>query len=304
MKARFLRAAALLTALLLAVMLPAAAPAEYSMPVADGDLSVTQGLDERYVNILLIGTDTRGDDLASGRSDTMMICSIDQQGGEIKLTSLARDLWVEMGDNGHMNKLNAAHTYGGPNLVMQTINRRFDMNISQYISINFYGVADIVDALGGVTIELEKGEAGTINNTADPGYGTAEIKKIPSGATSATLCGAQALAYARIRKLDNDFGRTNRQRKLLAAMFKKIKSCSMEEMLAFMTTALSYVDTNIELLDMMNLAMAILDNGISDISTLSIPSEGHYRYESGDGTSKVIADLEQCTQELHEFIYN
>ena len=159
---------ALLCALLLALLLPACtALADYSMPVKDGDLSVYGGLDENVKNILLIGTDTRENETASGRADTMMICSINLKTGLINVISLARDTWVTMGDNGHENKLNAAHTFGGPNLLMQTINRTYNLNIEHYVTVNFYGICDIVDTLGGVTIQLEKDEPWAINSTVE-----------------------------------------------------------------------------------------------------------------------------------------
>lgn len=292
-----------LALVLLVFALPAVVLADYSMPVTDDNLSITEGLDETWLNVLLIGTDTREGDLDSGRSDTMMICSVNRDTGEIKLASLARDTWVTIGDNGHQNKLNAAHTFGGPNLLMQTINRTYQMNISQYVTVNFYGICDIVDALGGVTIALEEGEAGTINNSVEAEYGNAEIVKIPSGATEATLCGAQALAYARIRKLDNDFGRTNRQRKLLSAMLEKFKTCSLTQKMDFITTCFGCVSTNLSLSNIFSLSMVVIDHGVGQISMLSLPSEGHYHYDSADGTSKVIIDADQCAQELHAFIY-
>ena len=187
---------------MLMLTLPCAALADYSMPVKDGELSAYPGLDESVKNILLIGTDTRENDRESGRADTMMICSINQQTGMVHVTSLARDTWVTMGENGHQNKLNAAHTFGGPNLLMQTINRTFNLNIEEYVSVNFYGICDIVDTLGGVTIQLQKDEPWAINTTVEEeygNYGDVRIASIPSDATEARLCGAGGLQHAGCR---------------------------------------------------------------------------------------------------------
>lgn len=296
-----------LCALLLALLLPACtALADYSMPVRDGDLSVYEGLDENVKNILLIGTDTRENETASGRADTMMICSINQTTGLINVISLARDTWVTMGDNGHENKLNAAHTFGGPNLLMQTINRTYNLNIEHYVTVNFYGICDIVDTLGGVTIQLEKDEPWAINTTVEESYGNygdAPIQRVPSDATEARLCGAQALAYARIRKLDNDFGRQARQRKLLMAMAREVVNCSIPQMISLATTCFNYVSTNLSLFDIIGLATKVMSTGISDIRMYAYPEEGEFKYDSSDGTSRLIIDQAYGIGKIHGILY-
>lgn len=295
-----------LLAVLLVWLLPAAALADYSMPVADDALDAVEGLDENWINILLIGTDTREKDLRTGRADTMMICALNKQTGEVKITSLARDTWVTMGDNGHQNKLNAAHTYGGPNLLMQTINRTYSMNIEHYVTVNFYGVCDIVDALGGVHLQLQEDEAWAINSGVEEtysSYGDATITPIPQDAAEADICGAQALAYVRIRKLDNDFNRQERQRKLLMAMYDRVKECSLPEIIGVITTCLDYVATNIPITQIITLAAGILDHGVAGISMQAFPAEGEYKYDSADGTSKLIVDPEAGKQKIHNFIY-
>lgn len=284
----------------------AAALADYSMPVADGDLSLYPGLDENVKNILLIGTDTRDKNLASGRADTMMICSINQKTGMIHITSLARDTWVNMGENGHENKLNAAHTFGGPNLLMQTINRTYHLNIEHYVTVNFYGICDIVDTLGGVTIQLAQDEPWAINSTVDESYGDygdTPITPIPSDAAQAHLCGAQALAYARIRKLDDDFGRQARQRNLLMAMAREVANSSIPRMMALAKTCFEYVSTNLSLMDIISLATNVLTTGISDIRMHAFPEEGEYKYDSTDGVSKLIIDQEYAIKKMHGYMY-
>lgn len=291
---------------MLMLTLPCAALADYSMPVKDGELSAYPGLDENVKNILLIGTDTRENDRESGRADTMMICSINQQTGMVHVTSLARDTWVTMGENGHQNKLNAAHTFGGPNLLMQTINRTFNLNIEEYVSVNFYGICDIVDTLGGVTIQLQKDEPWAINTTVEEeygNYGDTRIASIPSDATEARLCGAQALAYARIRKLDDDFGRQARQRNLLMAMAREVGNCSIPQMITLAKTCFEYVKTNLSLLDIISLATKVLTTGIADIQMHAYPDEGEYQYDSKDGVSKLIIDPNHAVQKLHGYMY-
>ena len=291
---------------MLLLALPCGALADYSMPVADGDLSPYPGLDENVKNILLIGTDTRENQLDSGRADTMMICSINQKTGMVHVTSLARDTWVTMGENGHQNKLNAAHTFGGPNLLMQTINRTYQLNIEHYVTVNFYGICDIVDTLGGVTIQLQADEPWAINTTVDESYGDygdVRITPVPSDATEARLCGAQALAYARIRKLDDDFGRQARQRNLLMAMAREVGNCSIPQMISLATTCFEYVSTNLSLLDIISLATKVLTTGISDIQMHAYPQEGEFKYDSTDGVSKLIIDPAHAAAKLHGYMY-
>ncbi|MBE5798427.1 MAG: LytR family transcriptional regulator [Clostridiales bacterium] len=298
--------AALALLAIVALALPCAALADYSMPVADGDLSVYPGLDENVKNILLIGTDTREKDLASGRADTMMICSINQKTGIVHITSLARDTWVTIGDNGHKNKLNAAHSFGGPNLLMQTINRTYHLNIEHYVTVNFYGICDIVDILGGVTIQLEENEPWAINSSVEESYadyGDTRITPVPADATEAKLCGAQALAYARIRKLDNDFGRQNRQRKLLMAMASEVANCSIPQMISLATTCFDHVATNMSLMDIISLGTKVLASGVSDIQMHAFPEEGEYRYDSANGVSKLFIDEAYAIEKLHGYMY-
>lgn len=292
--------------LVLLLALPVAAMADYSMPVADGDLSLYPDLDKNVKNILLIGTDTRENDMDTGRADTMMICSINQQTGMVHVTSLARDTWVTMGENGHQNKLNAAHTFGGPNLLMQTINRTYHLNIEHYVTVNFYGICDIVDTLGGVTIQLQEDEPWAINTTVDESYGdygNVRITPVPRDATEARLCGAQALAYARIRKLDDDFGRQARQRNLLMAMAREVGNCSIPQMISLATTCFEYVKTNLSLLDIISLATKVLTTGISDIQMHAYPQEGEFQYDSTDGVSKLFIDPAHGIAKLHGYMY-
>ena len=294
----------LLAALMLAM--PCLALADYSMPVAKDALDPYPGLDESVRNILLIGVDTREKDMDSGRADTMMICSINQKTGMVHVTSLARDTWVTMGENGHQNKLNAAHSFGGPNLLMQTINRTYNLNIEDYVTVNFYGICDIVDTMGGVTVPLQKDEPWAINSTVEESYGDygdTPITPVPREATEAKLCGAQALAYARIRNLDSDFGRQARQRNLLMAMARQVGNCSIPQMISLATTCFEYVKTNLSLLDIISLATNVLKTGIADIQMHAFPEEGEYKSDSSDGVFKLYIDQAYAIQKMHGYMY-
>jgi len=281
----------------------APAVADYRVQVSEDQLNPAQGLDEQWLNVLLIGTDTRENVQNAGRSDTMIICSYHQKTGEVKLTSLARDMWVQIPGGGN-NKLNAAHSFGGPNLLMKTINEIFHLNITKYVSINFYGLRDIVDSLGGVDIELEAGEAGVINQKITAEFSSERGALLPGGTIGLThLTGLQALQYARIRQLDNDFGRTGRQRKLLGSMLEQVKQLSLLEQMSFAKTCMEHVSTNISFIELVSIGMNVLNNGVSGFEQLSIPQTGDYHYDNSGGISKVVFDQDACIEAIHTFIY-
>lgn len=260
------------------------------------------GVSDEWQTFLLIGTDTRKDEPDAGRSDTMIVCAVNLAKTEVKLISLARDMWVDIaGDTYGHNKLNAAHRYGGPQLLMDTLNETFGLELEEYVSINFYGLIDIVDALGGVDVEISKAEASTINKNVGIDFPNAEAPKVSAGV--AHLNGVQALTFSRIRKLDNDFGRTSRQRAVLSAMLQKVKSCSPGELYKLAGTCMEHVSTNISLDRMLSLGGPLLRRGLEDFKDLSLPSKGNYRNVTRDGTSRMEFDAQQVAQELHDFIY-
>ena len=291
---------ALALLLTLTLLAPAASLAETSVTISSDDLNPAEGLSDDWTNILLIGTDTRENVADVSRSDTMMICAIHKETGEIRLASLARDMWVSIpGLRGH-HKLNAAHSYGGPNLLMKTINTLFGMNLTRYVSLNFYGMSELVDAIGGVELDLTAGEVVYINGRVKEVYGGEAATLLPSGAQTTTLNGAQALSFARIRQLDSDFGRTARQRKLLSALLEKVRGFSLAEQLALYARAQDCVSTNVSPAELLELGALILDSELQ-ISELSLPE--HFSYDNSDGVSKVVFDQAEVTQTLHAFIY-
>ena len=286
--------------LLLLLLLPALSLADPIAPVSEDELSPAEGLDESWTNVLLIGTDTRNNVADAARSDTMMICSIHSETGEIRLSSLARDMWVTIpGLRGH-HKLNAAHSYGGPNLLMKTINELLGMNLTQYISLNFYGMSELVDAIGGVQLDLTAGEVTFINRRAKEVYGSAAPTLLSPGAQMATLSGAQALSYARIRQLDSDFGRTARQRKLLGALLEKVRGFSLAEQLSLYARALTCISTNMDPAELIRLGTLVLGSD-QPVSQLSLPAR--FSYDSSGGISKVLFDQADVIETLHAFIY-
>ena len=285
------------------LMTSAAAKIEYRHPVTDGNLSVQEGLNPDWTNILLLGADTREDEENDGRSDVMLICSLNRETGAVRLTSLSRDMWVRIAGTEHSDRINTAFRYGGPDLAMKTVNEVLQRNIEQYVAVNFYGVCDVVDAIGGIELELSKAEVGTVNRTVNWKYGSVQGERLVyQEGKPVTLCGAQALSYARIRKLDNDLGRNSRQRNVIMAVARKTMGLSLGEQMAFVKTCLEHVTTNLSLTDIMTMGFSVLSGGLEDMEQLALPTD--FSYANEDGRSVLHFDKEQARRELHGFVYD
>jgi len=269
------------------------------------DLSVAQGLDPDWMNVLLIGTDTREDELNRGRGDAIIVCSIHKKNGEIRLTSLARDMWVRIAGERFYDKINTAFRYGGPLTMMKTVNETLALNITNYVTVNFYGLCDLVDAIGGIELTLTRSERSVVNSSTQWKYGSVHGEKLPlgEGDKTVTLCGAQALAYARIRKLDNDLGRNRRQRNVIEAMIRKAMELPEGEMIMLGKKCFEHVSTNMSFIDMFSIAAAAIRGGMKDLQQLSLPSEGNYHFINENGKSALEFDLKQVQNEVHAFIY-
>ena len=266
---------------------------DFRVFVSADDLSVTEGLDDRRVNILLMGVDSAAQSPNRGRSDAMIICSVDKVTGNIRLASLARDLWVPIPGAG-TNRINTANAFGGPYLAIKCVNENLKLNITRYCSVNFRGFAAIVDALGGVDLEITAGEAGQINQ-ADAG------EYVRAGLVH--LNGEQALAYCRIRKIDNNFGRNQRQRTFLQALADKVLSgYDTGELLDIAGMLMEYMSTNLSMQDVVSLLIPAA-SGTPALETYSAPEQGQYRYETIRDASVVTADLNTVADGLHAFLY-
>ena len=267
-------------------------PSEFRYVVENGDFSVTEGLDKNVMNILLLGTDNAGN-AGHGRTDTMIICSINVKTGEVKLSSIVRDLYVHIPYMKLQNRINAANAFGGPNMAIKCGYEALGLNISRYASINFNGFKDLVDLLGGVELEITAGEANQINLSTQGG--------VKEGL--AMLNGAQALEYCRIRNLDNNFGRNERQRKFLEAVVKKVLSeNSMDQLMELVEAGMSMVTTNMTTSDLFTILFTVVPN-MQEMQMYSCPAQGEYHYEEIREASVVVADLQKARASLHAFIY-
>ena len=296
---------------------------EDNLNAADGnsvnvkDLAVTPGLDDSWLNILLLGADTRNPHEAC-RTDTMIICSINRDSGEIKLTSLMRDTALRIKDG--INRINSAYFFGGANLAMQTVNKNFGMNIQYYAFVDFSGFATIAEKLGGIEMDITKNEMDQINHNVREQYAiqirlgrvdydAAKEEYLASELTqygkNVHLNGMQTLGYARIRKLDSDFGRAERQRAVLNKLMLKMKGASSQRIMELVLGNLSNFKTNLNTNTIVELAGLVLGReGFEGAKELRLPETGTYVQERrGNEDMLYDVDLEANTRKLHQFIY-
>lgn len=258
-------------------------------------------------NILLIGKDG-GQSKGASRSDTMVILTIDNLNKSLKLTSLARDTLVNIPGKGY-EKLNHAYAYGKENLLLQTINNNFNLNIKDYAVVDFNSFIDVIDILGGVEVDVKDKELESLNKTIKCCYGLkgenkGKIEYIDTEGIQ-KLNGYQALAYARIRKLDTIYKRDERQRKILISLARELSNTSITNYPKIMKNVLRHVQVNISLDKLMNLAFSAHELASYDIKQMQFPLE-QYREEgqiNGDGMYVVKWKEEENLKVLHQFIY-
>jgi len=263
---------------------------QFRVQVSPDDLSVVSGLDPDWVNILLLGTDTGSAKLNYGRTDTMLILSVNKVTGKMRLASLVRDMYVDIPHLAVRNRINTANAFGGPLYAIKVVNETLGLNITDYCSVNFKGFKDIIDYLGGVTMTLSLSEAHIAG-----AKGTTEPQ---------LLNGEQALAYVRIRQLDDNFGRNTRQRKLLDAMLQQVLSeGDLTRTMAALTETLKHLSTNMTINEVLQLVPAVLKSN-EGMDMAGFPVAGDYKSEMIGGTrSVVIFDQQATTEKLHRFIY-
>lgn len=275
-------------------------PVSMFMVDSDTDLSVNASLPGAPYNVLILGVDKLND--GRQRSDTMIIASIDS--GGVKLTSIQRDLKVPI--EGHKaNKINAAFAFGGAELAMKTVNQVFQMNITKYVVVDFTSLVKLVDALGGIDVDITEQEMNHINKNVLDTYDTFVplgyvATKLETYGPGTHLDGLQALGYARIRKVDSDFGRTNRQRTVIGLMLQKLKGRLWDPVMIgkFVSAGLEGIDTNLSTIQMISLGEKAVLGG--SFETFRLPMDGTY---SDDGSSLTMRNEEKNLTELKSFIY-
>lgn len=284
------------------------------------DIEVNEAVRENetlqgYRNIALFGVDARDKSLGKGnRTDTIMIASINLDTGDVKLISVYRDTYLNLG-NDQYNKCNAAYAKGGPEQAINMLNMNLDLNIEDYITVGFTGLEETIDALGGIELNILKEEIRHLNNYQISMVGTttdginyfADEWEDYTPITSAglqTVNGLQATAYCRVRQIGDDFMRAERQREVLTAIMEKAQEADLATLNKILDDVLPYVSTSLDVDEMVEVLAAIGDYEI--VGKDGFPFE-EYR-TTGNlggnvGSSVIPVDLAANVVKLHEFLF-
>lgn len=255
--------------------------------VTKADIDVNEGVEEQltgYTNIALLGLDARDNTFANSRSDCIMIISINNETNDVKIASVYRDTYLQIDGIG-LDKVTHAYAYGKAPLALSAINTNLDLDITQYVTINFDSVVNIVDAIGGVQVTVTSAEA-----TQIPGL---------SGAGTYNLTGKQALAYGRIRKIDNDYVRTERMRTVVIKVFEKVKGLTLTQLNSLIDKLLPEVSTNITQTEILSYASKIAQYNVVD--NFGWPYE--VRGYTGAAWYAAPVTLEENVKQLHENLF-
>lgn len=286
---------------------------EFPKPDDHEELGISPEIIEKLppgiVNIALFGIDshsTATDNSKSikGRSDSIIVLSINSDKKTVKMTSILRDSWVPMEYKGKMryDKINHAYAYGGPTLSVKTINQNFELDISEYASVSMYQLVSVIDDIGGIDIEITEKERIAINSYSINGKRTDPVEK--SGLVH--LDGFQSLAYARIRKIDTDMKRAQRHQTVLTAMLKKIRTLPVSDYPSLLRKVLGRIETSMTYDEIFQYVPLITASDLK-IETTTIPGK-NVKYKSGifsdtRGGWVWKYNLEEATKYIHSWIY-
>lgn len=288
-----------------------------NFPESEEELSALPIINKKVTNIALFGIDTRNMESFSGNSDAIMVLSIDVKNHTVKIISIMRDTLVPIERNGQTiyAKINSAYARGGAALAVRTINMLFNLDITDYATVNFYGLAKIIDVVGGIEVELTEEEASIVNkmNGDIPLYNdSAETNTQPQimGAGKYTLNGYQAVSYARIRKLENvwgtnnDYGRTDRQRYVMEQMFNKALTINSSKYPELIKAVLPYTVTSLSPDEILDFALSMIPQKPTFQQARMPQNEYLMHAPSGSFGSVVYYDLDFAATLIHEFLYN
>ncbi len=251
------------------------------------------------INVLLVGIDAREDDTQS-RSDTMMLVTLDNKNKEIKLTSFLRDSYVEIAGYNYWSKLNSAYFKGGIQTLSDTLEMNFKVDIQYYALVDFEIFTTIVDELGGINVDVTEKESYYTYHS-----GTVNVPVRIEAGEDVLLNGEQALWYSRIRYLDSDFKRTERQRKVITAIVEKATTKSFSELYSLAETIIPLVKTNMTSNQIMSLGLAALKNKVYNYPIVQhqIPADGTWSDKNIQGVgASLVMDMDENTQLLHSFL--
>lgn len=262
--------------------------------------------EEGVVNILLLGVEAIGYGQSGGHTDVIMIATMNTNTGELKLTSLLRDTWVTI-PGFKDNRINAAYSKGGVETLYETIAANYDLKLDGYALVGFSAFEQIIDTLGGVEIELTAEEAEYLNTTnyiSNKAYRNVKAGK-------QVLNGNQALGYCRVRKVatldgsNYDMGRTSRHRRVMGAVFSKLKTSGLTDLVNVMNQVLPLIETDVSKENCKNYLGEALEIGLKnlELQMLRLPEDGHYDTPRIDGKAVLVPHWEDTVTRLHKFIF-
>ncbi|MGL4450981.1 MAG: LCP family protein [Sarcina sp.] len=237
-------------------------------------------------NIALFGIDSESD---KGRSDSIMILTLDEKHKKIKLTSIMRDSYVDI--NGKKDKINHAYAYGGPELAIKTINENFGLNIKDFIAVNFDSLASIINEMDGVQLRITEEEVSHIPGISGPGVHN--------------LTGEQALAYSRIRyATGDDYQRTQRQRNLMQGMYEGFRYTGLTEYPSLISSFLPYVKSNMSATEMIGIGTEYSSVLSSGMDQYRFPRDGEGSNKMIKGTYYLEYDIEKAAEAMRTYIFD
>jgi len=260
---------------------------------------------EEIINVALFGVDVGRDKNDPPHSDSIIIATLDKKHNKLKLTSIMRDSYVEIKGHGK-TKINEAYTYGGPQLAIRTINENFNLNIRNYVTVNFFGLEKLIDELEGVTVDIKDYELKEINTWVKE---VAELEKkepvLVKHTGVQTLTGGQAVAYCRLRHVGNgDFERTDRQRRVLDELFQKVKSAGVTKYPGIVSELFPMIETSFTKTEILSLGTKILAS-VSRVEQQRFPLDGYCKGEIINDVWYLVPkpDLIDTERQLHDYIF-
>ncbi|APH18250.1 LCP family protein [Clostridium botulinum] len=255
------------------------------------------------INIAFFGLDRRKKEEPS-RSDAVMILSLDKKHKKVKLSSIMRDSYVDIEGHGK-TKLNHAYAYGGPELAIKTINSNFKLNIREFVAVDFYGLENIIDTVGGVEIPVRSDEIKYINSYMQ-GTAKVENKAVQEVQNPGlqNLNGMQAVAYARIRYTSGgDYERTERQRTILTAVMNKIKKLGPTEFPKVVSVLLPNVESSLSSTEIIKMGTSVFALGIDNVEQQRFPLDNYCEGKLIDGIYYLLFNKEKTIDQMYKYIF-
>ncbi len=272
------------------------------------DYGITKKEFDSIINVAFFGSDSRDlNNVNSGRADTIMIISINPVKKSVKMISIPRDTYVSVPGHGK-TKINHSYAYGQEQLAIKTINSNFGLNITEYVTINFEGLINVINAVGGIDINISKDELRVLNDYLAESYKIMGKEYVPmTEYGDVHMNGEQALAHCRDRYVGSDFTRAERQREVLTKVMEKVSKKSLGEIMDLVDIFLKQVRTNINVSEYLSLgtsAFTSMNDYMSNVISAQVPSTSYSKGDYINGIYYFVSDLDTAKKDMYDYIYN